>query len=140
MTEKTFMTQMQRLADCFGAKYYIEDRRRLIWKRVQDLSDEWMVRTIDGFVGYSRQAPLLAEFEEQVSKETDRLWELQKRQPMAPAVTPGADGFVCSECDNRGIIFGPQLPLEVLGKCRCKYGRARRENYPTVLRAGLKAL
>lgn len=78
ISETHFKHQMNRLADTFGANQYKTERVQVIWKAVKDLSDAWLTKTVDYFVGYFRQAPLMQEFEEEISKERERLYRLER--------------------------------------------------------------
>lgn len=73
-----FTKQIDRLAQTYGKNAYGEERVLLVWKEVKDLSDQWIEKVIDGFIGECRQAPLMTEFREQISKERERLWRIEK--------------------------------------------------------------
>lgn len=75
-----FKGQMNRLTETFGNMHYKEERIKLIWKEVQDLSSTWMIKSVDEFIGNLRQAPLMTEFREQIAKERERLHDIKKRE------------------------------------------------------------
>lgn len=80
MTWKFFMRQVDRLTSTFGKNAYGEERVLLIWREIKDLSDNWAEATVDKLIGEHRYAPLLPEFREEISKERERLWRVEKKQ------------------------------------------------------------
>lgn len=82
MTFQEFQPGMQRLTKTWE-RVYSEERVRIIFEAVRDLNSSWWSKTVDGFIGYSRQAPLMPEIMERVSEERERLREIQKRQESA---------------------------------------------------------
>lgn len=79
MTSHEFNTQINRLKDCFTDRSYSDERMKVIWREVQDLDGKWFAKVVDRFIGECRQAPLMTEFREEIAKERERLWELQKK-------------------------------------------------------------
>lgn len=75
-----FTQQLNRVASTFGKNAYGDERIQLIWREVKDLSSNWMVKTVDRFIGECRHAPLMPEFREEISKERERLWQFEKKQ------------------------------------------------------------
>lgn len=67
-----FTEQMKRLENTFGAKCYSHERVRLIWDRVNDLSDQWMKSAVNQFLANSKFAPLPADFFELVQVEKNK--------------------------------------------------------------------
>lgn len=80
MTFDQFQKHMSRLVEQFGKSVYSPSRVQLIWKSVKDFSDEWWETTVDQFIGYSRQPPLMAEIAEFTSRERERLWKAEKEE------------------------------------------------------------
>lgn len=80
MEMREFDSGMNRLCDVFGDKAYPDERKKIIWREVKDLSGKWFNQTIDKLIGDSRYAPLMTEFREEISRERERLWQLEKRQ------------------------------------------------------------
>lgn len=81
MDRKHFLKEMLRLENCFrmpNREFYGQERCQIIWKEVCHLSDEWMSRTVDLFIGMHRQPPLMPEFREEISRERERLWQTEK--------------------------------------------------------------
>lgn len=107
MTNKTFTEQMQRIADTFGNQMYSKDRLALIWKEVQEFEDNWFVRVCDQLIGECRIPPLLPEFRENISKERERLYLLEKRNNRKEA-----EDFMTSFTEQEiRDKFGPILKL-----------------------------
>jgi hypothetical protein len=80
MNIQHFQAQVNRLAETFGAQYYKRERVEILWKSAKDLSDEWFSAVVDNFIGNMRQAPLMPEFQAEIGKERDRLWQQTKQQ------------------------------------------------------------
>lgn len=131
MDKEVFIQQMERLKDLFGVKNYNPDRAQLIWKEVHQLSDEWMIRTTDHFVGTCRQPPLIAEFREEISKERDRLWRIQKSVHKTEAERVDLSRFLCDDCTNTGLVVKDHDGQQFYAfRCHCDHGLKRPENLP----------
>lgn len=76
MTESQFVSQMGRLERQFGK--FGPERGSILWREVKDFSEPWFSKVIDKFIGECRQAPLLPDFREEIAKERERLWSLEK--------------------------------------------------------------
>lgn len=72
MTKREFMDEMQKLISRFDKKYYPIEVLELIFCVVEDLSVEWLKKTVSYFMGHHRP-PLLPEFKEHARIEIDRL-------------------------------------------------------------------
>jgi hypothetical protein len=73
-----FSRQMSRLSDTFGGNHYKDERIKIIWGNVKDLSHGWFSNVVNYFIGNSRQAPLMPEFNDEISKERERLYRIEK--------------------------------------------------------------
>lgn len=80
MTFDQFMPQMNRLVTTFGKNAYGEERVKLIYRTVKDFDLGWWSKTVDDFIGYFRQPPLLTEVAEKASAERERRWADEKKQ------------------------------------------------------------
>lgn len=126
---------MNRITELFGIKHYNLDRVELIWREVNQLSDEWMVRTVDLFIGNKLYPPLMPDFREEISKERERLWNMQKREEKKTAC--GISNYLCSECTGSGLIWDE---AGCVFRCHCESGSKRIEKYPRLMRPNLKAV
>lgn len=79
MTRDEFIKHVNRLASCFGATPFSEERRMLIWAAVKNLSEPWFKATVDNMIGSLRQAPLVPDFVEAARFELNRIHEETKR-------------------------------------------------------------
>lgn len=59
---------------------YTDEFKKLLWKDIGMLSKEWLVSTIDRFIGSSRVAPMIPDFQEFATIEREKLWAEQKKQ------------------------------------------------------------
>lgn len=131
---------MLRLENCYASKhrldlFYNKDRGDLIWREVQQLSDEWMVRTVDLFIGEYERPPLMPQFREQISKERERLWVIEKKANL-PAMDDNLSPHLCTECMNSGRAWVDGSVF----LCYCEYGAKRPENFPRLARNNLKLM
>jgi hypothetical protein len=78
MTEQGFVMQMARLERQFNSKFG-EERGKILWREVKDLSDAWFVTVIDKLLGECRYMPMVIEFREEISRERERVWRNQKK-------------------------------------------------------------
>lgn len=67
MTIDCFQVQIKRLSSQW-ANAYGKERADIIWQLVKRLPDDFMVDSVNYFLGYSRSAPLAKEFEEQMAR------------------------------------------------------------------------
>lgn len=124
MTHESFNTQMRRLTSQFGEKAYGEERWKLIWNEISDLSPEWFRKTVDEMIGNSRLAPLVSEFRDLARQE--RLKRAKERTKTQTNVYD-LDKYRCEYCDNVGIYFSynnhdPNRSPYVF-RCHCSIGR-----------------
>lgn len=80
MTSAEFQTQMQRMANTYGKNAYPTERAQLIWREVQSLDARWFQYVCDLLISNNRQAPLVADFGQEASRERERLWRIEKQQ------------------------------------------------------------
>lgn len=78
MTEQQFSTQINRLAETFGKNAFSNERVKLIWLGVKDLSPDWLKYQVDSMIGSMRHAPLLPDFVEAARFERNREHEERK--------------------------------------------------------------
>lgn len=80
MNQIEFQVQMSRLIDQFGKHSYGTERVALVWEEVKEFNPQWFKKTVDKFIGEFRNAPLMPDFREEISKERERLWHLEKQR------------------------------------------------------------
>jgi hypothetical protein len=78
MNQQEFQNQINRLEKQFGK--YGTERCTLLWREVKDLNGPWFERVMDQLISSCRQAPLLPEFREEISRERERLWRMEKEE------------------------------------------------------------
>lgn len=130
MTEQEFTIQMNRLAETFGKSAYSSERVKLIWSAVRDFSQQWWGSTVNYFIGYQKQAPLMSEIGEAVGKERERIWNQQKKN-QAPIWQPEKNAS-CVGCRDSGVVLARELETKAIYAflCNCDAGKADRRNYP----------
>jgi len=72
MTQEMFKSQIQRLVETYGERFYPTERVKLIFNAVKKLPDLWMENTVSQFIGNNRQAPVLKDFLTEV-------WDFERR-------------------------------------------------------------
>jgi hypothetical protein len=144
MDRRHFDLQLKRLSDSFGFKVYGDERANLFWREMNQPSNEWMTRTVELFIKYQSKPPLMEEFDREIVKEREKIWNLQKKDSW---VLPESVGqYLCSDCMNSG-----RVQLDLNGKllqfgigatylCHCDYGARRPENFPRLSKRNLKAV
>lgn len=131
MTQAEFAAQMTRLVANFGKSAYSDERARLIWRAVEPLSAAWWTKTVDDFIAYARQAPLMDQIRERVAEERERIWGAHKKQ--APKLWEPPRDARCFACKDSGVVMAREKEGEVgvyVFKCGCSAGEADRRAYP----------
>jgi hypothetical protein len=80
MNYEHFKAKVLLLSETFGATHYKTERHRVLWNVVKFCSDDFMTRAVDYFIGHYRQAPLVPEFQEAITRERERGWGEEKRE------------------------------------------------------------
>lgn len=121
ISENHFRYQMNRLAETFGANHYKSERVRMIWQAIKDLSDHWLEKTVDSFIGYQRHAPLLEEFSGEISKERER----QGGAKVIP-ISWGTKKYKCDHCMDNGVYLCKSRinPGFWAFRCNCEKGES----------------
>lgn len=108
MQSQEFNRELNRLKDCFGDKNYSDERVKILWSEVKDLTGDWFIRVINFFIGNQRQPPLIGEFREEIAKERDRQWKIKKTEHSQDAkdfwngtYQPDEVKWICETIRNR---------------------------------------
>lgn len=117
MTYLEFNAGMLRLKNTYEAKYYPPERVKVLWHEIQGFSSQWFMHVVDEFIGSMRQAPLLNEFREAMSKEREKVAYKDKMQHSQDAHdffnATYQDDDIAEICTNiRKIIRGVSSPKE----------------------------
>lgn len=132
MNPNHFDREVDRLSKRFTGKVYGDEFAKLLWRECQSLSDTWLTKTVDEFIGSCRQPPLMPEFREQIAVERDKAWAKQKH------VAPGFDWNKFASCDtcwDNGVYLCTKPAGEDRSyytfRCHCAKGqRDPRSNIP----------
>jgi hypothetical protein len=122
---------MTRLTAAYGKSVYSEERAKLIWRAVESLSSAWWEKTVDEFIAYCRQAPLMDQIREKVSEERERIWGRQKHQ--MPKLWELPRDARCFACKDSGVVMARAkdgTPGFYTFKCGCPVGQSDRRAYP----------
>lgn len=134
MDRTHFLLQVKRLHNTYGPKSYNEERGELLWREVQDLSNYWMTKAVDLFVGSHRQAPLLPEFREEIAKERERLWREKKSKKGEVDFDCAIANYSCDDCRGTGMYLDQD---NYAFRCHCPAGEDRGDQIPR-LRGSLR--
>jgi len=110
MDSHFFRNQISRLEDNFGCNHFKQERIKIIWREVQYQSNEWMIKTVDYFIGAMRLAPLLSDFQEKISEEREHKWKQEKKihqqeaKEFSTSLSQGEIGMICKSI--RDMIQG----------------------------------
>jgi hypothetical protein len=79
MNSEFFESQIRRLVAVYGEKAYPKERVRVFWNAMNELSNQWLERTVDHFVAYEQYAPLMEKWQDQISREREMIWKAEKK-------------------------------------------------------------
>lgn len=80
MTPAEFTAGIDRLKNVYGEKAYANERVKVIFRAVQDMSGAWWARAVEQLIGTHRNPPMMPEIGELLSLERERNWSTEKRQ------------------------------------------------------------
>ncbi len=78
MTFDQFSQHMTRLVNQFGSNSYSSERLKIFFRELHGVDVRVWERVVDTLLAESRFAPMLSDIREQVSKERERLAQMQK--------------------------------------------------------------
>ncbi len=121
MTYDQYFEQMNRLVSQFGKGAYSTERSAVIWREVQHQSPEWWERTVNKFLGECRQAPLLPEIREALSRDRER-----GQSNVVPIGSAWTAPYVakCDFCFDIGVYIcrSKLRPGDWAFRCHCSKG------------------
>lgn len=128
MTQVEFDTQVKRLVDTYGEKAFPAERVRIMWGHVSGYDRDWFRRLCDKLIASCRQAPVYADYAEDVNHERDRIWTAQKHSRKVVEMRDWA----CSTCHGLGAVLARKIDggAAYAFKCSCGAGKADRRAFP----------
>ena len=114
MNYQQFQEQIVRLESEFGRKFG-EEKTKLLWKQIAGFGPGWFKNCVDGKICYSRQMPLPCDFDEEISRERERLAREEKErgsQNFDDASTYGLEEISFLISENIRNIKGGMSPEE----------------------------
>jgi hypothetical protein len=72
MNDYLFDTQIERLKETFGDRFYSDSRKALIWSFVKDMTDNWLQSLVNKFLSSAKNPPLPIEFQDAVRSEREK--------------------------------------------------------------------
>jgi hypothetical protein len=121
MNYQEFNHQLDRLRDVYGDKSYSDQRTKLLWARINDLSAAWFACLVDGFIETSRQSPMISDFKDAVSNERNRLYKKKKESSFVDE----NKNYDCNSCGDSGFRFKTIDGCEFTYRCCCTNGNIR---------------
>jgi hypothetical protein len=123
MTNEAFQSQMTRLVATFGKSHYSDERIRVFWKAVKDERGEWWADCVDHWIGHERQAPLMQQVQEALSREREKRSSQESREH---SVTTWSPVWACNYCMDRGVYLARKNGMAALWgfRCHCSKGES----------------
>lgn len=91
MSENHFQMQIARIERQFGK--YGTERASLLWRDVKEFSDNWFTKTVDKLLAQCRQIPIPSDFYDEMARERERLYKIEKDERNETVAAYEADNF-----------------------------------------------
>lgn len=78
MDLSNFNTQVIRLKNVYGDKFFSEERTRLLWNEVCSFDSKWFQTIVDEAISTLAMAPMVKFFSERAAEERGRLYKIKK--------------------------------------------------------------
>ena len=125
MNNEEFKIQILRLIDCYGTRFYPEERVKAIYEEFKSIEIEVFRKSIAYLIADSRFAPVLTNIREAVSTcEGKHIYE--KKQKLKKEL----GGYKCPLCKNSGAIIAFKNNISYAFRCKCKVGYVNDSNWP----------
>lgn len=119
-----YQRQIERLKETYGQQHYRDERVKLIWRDVCELTNAWFSQIVSEFIYCSRQAPLGDDFRLKIGEERQKAFSDQLAKDTYDDFDPSKR--TCIHCHDVGTLVNEGYAY----KCACGAGRKRAEKYP----------
>jgi hypothetical protein len=128
MTSQEFQIEMGRLVSTFGKQHYPEERVKLIWREVGNLTGNAFANMVEGLISECRQAPLIPEIREKAAKVRERAWSEQKKTADVISINKN----LCAHCGGAGSFPARNKAdrSAFAFKCNCSFGKNDMRPFP----------
>lgn len=122
MNSIEFNEQIARLSEAYGKNHYGSERTRVIGLAVRYLPDGAFTRIVDELIACERQAPLLPQILDVISKRRETQAD---RQQERKKTFWERDTYACSKCRDCGVLVAMNLnDKQIYGfRCDCESGQ-----------------
>lgn len=98
ITREQFRLQMDRLCDCFGDKYFPDQREMMMWDSAENHEYPTVIAVVDSFIRTSKTAPLPVDFSNALSESGGKKFKyaLGELRPI--------EICQCMDCADSGFI------------------------------------
>jgi hypothetical protein len=80
MTLAEFEKQVNRLRDNYGDRYFSDEKLRIFFNEVKTFSSSWFEQAVTKVIATKNMAPTISDFWEEIAKERERVYAIQKSQ------------------------------------------------------------
>ncbi len=105
-----FDSNIEKLKEVFGDRYFTDSRKQLIWESVKDLSDDWFRNKTDFILSTFKNPPLPFDFREMV-----------RQEHLKSGSAPERIGE-CKKCDGYGSYLKEVNGYKFGFRCNCIAG------------------
>ena len=125
MNNDDFKAQMLRLIDCYGPRFYPEERIKAIYEEFKHIEIEVFKISIAYLIADSRFAPVLTNIREAIVLNEGK-YRYEKRERLRREL----GNYKCPNCKNSGAIIAFKDAFSYAFKCPCKVGSMSGVNWP----------
>ena len=126
MNNDEFKSQILRLIDCYGPRFYPEERVKAIYDQFKHIDEEVFKRAISFLIAENLYAPVLTKIRDAVGVALGR-YRHEKKEKLRSQM----ENYTCNFCKNSGAVIAFKDNFSYAFKCECKIGRFTQNNWPT---------
>ena len=126
MNNDEFKSQIMRLIDCYGPRFYPEERVKAIYNQFRHIDLEVFKRAISFLIAENLYAPVLTKIRDAVGVSLGE-YRHEKKERLKEEM----ENYKCSLCKNTGAIIAYKDSFSYAFQCDCKIGNFVQNNWPT---------
>ena len=115
-----------RLIDCYGPRFYPEERVKAIYDQFKHIDKEVFKRAVSFLIAENLYAPVLTKIRDAVGTVLGS-YRHEKKEELRREM----EGYKCGLCKNSGAIIAFKNKISYAFKCECKIGRWTQNAWPT---------
>jgi len=125
MNNDDFKIQILRLIDCYGPRFYPEERVKAIYEEFKTIDIVVFKKAIAYLIAENLYAPVLNKIREAVNQ-FEGSYRAEKREKLEIEL----GDFKCPLCKNSGAIIAFKDDNSYCFRCSCKIGYVSQNNWP----------